>query len=299
MQFTIEYQQISKFKPMKKILILACALFCSLTLCAQRPTAKAKQLPAFFASTLYVVTNNNALSEYNTAIKDAIQKNWRTTQFDFITLAEFEVQRLDPTKSFLIYTETTFPKDKNPIAYDFVSIVLGGNYATVEQMPEVCSFPICVSDSDGDEAYYKLPIIIGFLNKHVKDMQTNAALLKDKKYAWHAKQSGNMAKKTLYLIADEQLPECNTAQKLKAVYRGKTVFLAQEELANLIRKRAINVAFLHKVAPIHAENEQGARCYIIFMGTDNALYHFSYHTISEKEGNGVTAKLWKTIAAKK
>ncbi|MDR0941915.1 MAG: hypothetical protein LBM68_06790, partial [Bacteroidales bacterium] len=205
---------------MKKLLILACALLSSVALSAQRPTAKAKQLPAFFASILYVVTNNNALSEYDESIKEAIQKNWRVTQFDFITQAEFENQRFDPTKSFLIYTETTFPKDKNPIAYDFLSIVLGGNYAAVEQMPEVCSFPVCVSDSDGEEAYYKLPIIVGFLNQHVKTLQTNSAILKDKKYKWHVKQSGNMAKKTLYLIAEEQLPAFNTVQKIKAVYKG-------------------------------------------------------------------------------
>lgn len=284
---------------MKKLLILACALLSSVALSAQRPTAKAKQLPAFFASILYVVTNNNALSEYDESIKEAIQKNWRVTQFDFITQAEFENQRFDPTKSFLIYTETTFPKDKNPIAYDFLSIVLGGNYAAVEQMPEVCSFPVCVSDSDGEEAYYKLPIIVGFLNQHVKTLQTNSAILKDKKYKWHVKQSGNMAKKTLYLIAEEQLPAFNTVQKIKAVYKGKTVFLAQEELANLLRKRAINVAFLHKVAPLDKEKEQGARCYVIFMGTDNALYYFGYHTISEKEGSGVTARIWKAIVAKK
>ncbi len=284
---------------MKKILIIATALICSAAVFAQRPTAKAKQLPAFFNSTLYVVINSNPLSEYNAAIKDAIQKNWRVMQFDFISQAEFEVQRTDPSKSFLIYSETTFPKDKNPIAYDLLSIVLGGNYALVEEMPEVCSFPVCVSESDGDEAYYKLPIIIGFLNQHIKTLQTNPGILKDKKYTWHVKQSGNMAKKTLYLITEEQLPQFNTAQKIKAVYRGKTVFLAQEELANLLRKRAINVAFLHKVAPINAETEIGARCYIIFMGTDNALYHFSYHTISEKEENGVTARLWKSIVAKK
>ena len=283
---------------MKKLLILACAVFCSAALFAQRPTAKKTQLPAFFNSTLYVVTNSNPLSEYNTLIKDAIQKNWRVTQFDFITIAEFEKQRFDPQKSFLIYSETTFPQDNNPIPFDVLSIVLGGNYATVELMPEVCSFPVCVSDSDGDEAYYKLPVIIGFLNQHVKTLQTNPALLKDKKYAWHVKQSGSMAKKTLYLIAEEQLPEFNTAQKIKAVYNGKIVFLAQDELANLIKKRAINSAFLHKVAPL-SDEIQGARCYIIFMGTDNALYHFGWHTISEKEGNGVTAKIWKTIAARK
>jgi hypothetical protein len=108
-----------------------------------------------------------------------------------------------------------------------------------------------------------------------------------------------MAKKTLYLIAEEQLPAFNTVQKIKAVYKGKTVFLAQEELANLLRKRAINVAFLHKVAPLDKEKEQGVRCYVIFMGTDNALYYFGYHTISEKEGSGVTARIWKAIVAKK
>jgi hypothetical protein len=281
---------------MKRSLILLACIFAFATSFAQRPTAKKDQFANFLNSTMYVVTDNNPTSEYNEMIKECVRKSWRITKYDFIDQSEFESKRTDPNSSFLIVSEVKFPSEKNVATYDFISIILGGNYPSINEMPEVCTFPLNYTDAGDDNSVYKLPVIIGFFNQHIKNIQENPKLLKDKKYKFYTKQKKNIAKKTFYLVADEQLPDLNTAQKIRPSYSGKIVMIGQDELANLIRKRATNVVFLHKVGPSDPAL-LGTRCYIIVMGTDNTLYYFNYHKISASAPNGLTAKLWSVFAS--
>ena len=161
----------------KTITIIVCSLFVSFAF-AQRPTAKIDQVKAFFNSTLYVVTDENPLSEYNAVIAKAMEKNWKITNFEIINYTDFESKRLDSKNSFLLLTEVMFPKDV--AKYDFLSILIGGNYPSVNEMPEICTFPIGYSDADEDNSAYKIPAIIGFFNQHIKNIESNPKLLKDK-----------------------------------------------------------------------------------------------------------------------
>jgi hypothetical protein len=281
---------------MKRILIIIASMCLSLVVFAQRPTAKKAQVANFENFTLYVVLNQNPTSGYNEMIREAVRKSWRVSKYDFITQSEFDSKRTEENSAFLITNEIRFPKDKNVVPYDFISIVLGGNFASYQVMPEVCTFPLMYTDSDEDNMLYKLPVIIGFFNQHIKNILVNPKLLKDKKYTYYTKQKLSIAKKTLYLIAEEQLPEFDNAQKIRNVFKGKVVMIGQEEMANLIKKRATNVVFLHKVGP--SDNSmQGSRCYIIMMGTDNTLYYFNYHILSAKAPNGISAKYWKIFSS--
>jgi hypothetical protein len=279
---------------MKRILLFfASCLIVTLTF-AQRPTATIAQVNAFLKSTLYVVTDENPTSEYNMNIKIAVEKNWKITNFEFINYTDFESKRLDPANSFLVLSEINFPKDKVQMKYDFVSILVGGNFPSVNEMPEICTFPVGYSEGDDDASMYKLPAIIGFFNLHITNMQTNPKLLKDKKYAYYTKQAKNMKKSTFYLVADEQLPELNTDKKIKPLYSGKITLMGRDEIGNFIEKRMNNVVFLHKVGPSDSKIT-GTRCYTIVMGTDFTLYYFKYHLISEKAPNGLMANDWKTL----
>lgn len=280
---------------MKRSLILIVSFVIAVSAFAQRPTAKKDQMVNFYNSTLYVVTDDNPTSEFNSVIKEVIQKNWRITKYDFISMSEFESKRTDANSSFLVVTESRFAKDQTVVGYDFISILLGGNYPSINEMPEVCSFPLNYSDGDDGDAVYKLPVIIGFFNQHVKNIQENSKLLKDKKYKFYTKQKKSVAKKTFYLIADDQLTDLNTSQKIRPYYSGKITIIGQDELANLIKKRATNSVFLHKVGPVDAA-VQGTRCWIIVMGTDNTLYYFKQHVISASKPNALTVKHWNLFA---
>ncbi|HOS84622.1 MAG TPA: hypothetical protein PK199_06870 [Bacteroidales bacterium] len=281
---------------MKKVVVLVVSICLAFVTFAQRPTAKKAQIANFENFTLYVVLNQNPTSEYNDMIREAVRKSWRVSKYDFITQSEFETKRTEENSAFLVTNEISFPKDKNVIQYDFISIILGGNFASYQVMPEVCTFPLMYTDTDEGDMLYKLPVVIGFFNQHVKNILVNPKLLKDKKYKYYTKQKLSIAKKTLYLIAEEQLPEFDNAQKIRPVFKGKVVMIGQEEMANLIKKRATNVVFLHKVGPADA-SAQGSRCYIIMMGTDNTLYYFNYHILSAKAPNGISPKYWKIFVS--
>lgn len=281
---------------MKKVLILIVSVCITALAYGQRPTAKKAQVANFENFTLYVVLNQNPTSGYDDIIREAVRKSWRVSKYDFITQSEFESKRTEENSAFLVTNEIRFPKDKNVVAYDFISIVLGGNYANYQVMPEVCTFPLAYTDVDEDNMLYKIPVVIGFFNQHIKNILVNPKLLKDKKYKFYTKQKLSIAKKTFYLIAEEQLPEYDNAQKIRTAFKGKVVMIGKEEMANLIKKRATNVVFLHKIGP--TDNATiGSRCYLIVMGTDNTLYYFNYHVLSAKAPNGISAKYWKIFAS--
>lgn len=281
---------------MKRIILVAVSMCVAFASYAQRPTAKKAQVANFENFTLYVVLNENPTSDYNNMIREAVRKSWRVSKYDFITQSEFESKRTEENSAFLVTNEIRFPKDKNVVPYDFISIILGGNFASYQVMPEVCTFPLMYTDGDEDNMLYKIPVIIGFFNQHIKNILVNPKLLKDKKYKFYTKQKLSIAKKTTYLLAEEQLPDYDNAQKIRSVFKGKVVMIGQEEMANLIKKRATNVVFLHKVGPADA-SMQGSRCYIIMFGTDNTLYYFNYHILSPKAPNGISAKYWKIFSS--
>ena len=53
-------------------------------------------IEAFFKTTTLVVLEDSPLSEYNTSIKEMMKQEWTITEYDFISVKEFEEKRKDP-----------------------------------------------------------------------------------------------------------------------------------------------------------------------------------------------------------
>lgn len=281
---------------MKKTILFFFSICIASLALAQHPTAKKNHIENFENFTLYVVLNGSNASHYDNTMREVIRRNWRVTKYDFITQDEFELKRTEEKTAFLIMHENIFAKDKNNVSYDFLSIIIGGNFVSLNAMPEVCTFPLKYSEANENEMLHKLAVIVGFFNQHIKNVMQNPKLLKDKQYKYYTKMKKSIAKKTTYLIADEQIDNLNTAQRIRPYFKGKIVIMGQEELANLVKKRAPNVVFLHRVAP-ESTSTANQRCYTIFMGTDNTLYYFDFHKVTSKDNNGLTIKHWKLLAS--
>ena len=81
---------------MKKIIF---ALFITSILCAgyaQDYVPTQEDLDKFYKTKTLVVLEDNPLMEYNIVIRDIIEQEWTLTEYDFITLSEFDEKRLDP-----------------------------------------------------------------------------------------------------------------------------------------------------------------------------------------------------------
>ena len=293
---------------MKRIFTLVLSVIASVTMFAQRPTATINQVNDMLqGATLYVVLDNNPINDYNSEIRKAVEKNWTLTPFKFIHLDVLDSTKLqNPKNAFLTPVTMVFGEDKDSVKYMFLSLLIGGEYETINDLPEVCTFPLCYEGSDEFEMTYKLPAIIAFFNKHVQTIPSNPALLKDKKFASYTKKKKNISGKTIYLVKDEQSPLFDEASEISAINPLAKVSVCEDRdaLEKVIRRKEANTLFLHIVGWTDEEMVQNGemipgRCYKILLDTEGNLYYFAFHKMSGNASpnlKGMQAKDWKTLA---
>ena len=181
---------------MKRIFTLVLSVIVSVTMFAQRPTATLNQVNDMLqGATLYVVLDNNPINDYNSEIRKAVEKNWTLTPFKFIHIDVLDSTKLqNPKNAFLVPVTTVFVEDKDSVKYLFLSLWIGGEYETLSDLPEVCTFPLCYDLSDEFEMTYKLPAIVAFFNKHVQAICKH----KPKKLIQHEKEKEHLGENNLY-----------------------------------------------------------------------------------------------------
>ena len=88
---------------MKKILsLLLFTLVGLVSFTSAKDLIRKDDLETFMKNPLYVVLDNNPMSEWSLKIREAVEKGWTLTKYQFINDTEFEKLRGDMDKSFLV-----------------------------------------------------------------------------------------------------------------------------------------------------------------------------------------------------
>lgn len=293
------YKNDIKLKTMKKILVFAVTVLASIATMAQRPTATMDEVNDMLKnSTVYVVLYESPLTDYNSQIRRAVEKYWTATPFEFIYYNNLTDELNNPHNAFLAPVSVQFQEDDDSVMYTFMSLLIGGDYETINDLPEVCSFPLCYESYD-DEAAYQFPAIISFMNQHVQAITDDPKLLRDKKFAVYTHQKRSIEGKTIYLLKEEQNEDFDEVAEIKAVCPIANVeFTDQMTLEKIIRRNEADALFVHTVGPVEAEDVPG-RAYVALMGADGTLYYFNHHKINAKNPKGMTIFDWKALATHK
>ena len=268
---------------------------------AQQAVGTSEQLNTFKNTTTMVVLENNPLMEYNSKIKETVEKHWDISKYEIITFstAEFDKARMDPTKSFLVRNTYYNDKDKTKSKFDYLCVELGGDYEYVRQMPDIASVPICYSGVEEESYGYKLGLLCRFLQNHIKLTTENPQLNKKNILKYYNSQMADIHDKTLYLVKDELNPDLNTEAKIKALYPFKFKIVSREDVEAAIDRRDPDVVLLHKVGP-EGTRKKDVRCYKVIVGAADArLYYFAWHMISDKAKEGMLAKDFQKLAKAK
>ncbi len=286
---------------MKKTLIyLALALF-GLNVQAQISVGKKQDVDHFLTTKTYIVLDKNPMLQYNQVIKETVEKYWKITPYEFVTLSndEFEKVRFDSTKSFLILNKVVFEKDKVKVKYNVLSVLLGGNYELVRQMPELASVPLAYDESEEDTYIHKVAPLILFIQEHIKTTMANPKLTSKKSGKYYTKiNAGLMQSKTLYLTQEDLSKTFKSANDIKAVYKADYKIVSRDELDALIAKQDPNAVFVHKVGPDGTKRK--ARCYKFVVDAANGkLYYAAMHQISDSKPEGLLKKDWQKMGKAK
>ncbi len=252
-------------------------------------------LDAFLKTTTLVVLEDNQLLEYNVVIKDVIEKEWKITPYDFIYFKDFDAKRKDPKYSFLLTTSIMFERDKTQARYNFLNLVLGGDYFSLNNMPSLVSVPLSYVGVDESSYIYKLATLVRFMQNHLNLVLKDPNLLSSNIFKHYNDNMGDIKTKTLYLVESDLANDCNTESRIKAVYPYKFKIVTPEEVEQAIKDRDDNVVFLDKVGPEGTRTH--ARCYKIIIGAADAkFYYFDYHMIDDKKPDGFLLSDFKKLA---
>jgi hypothetical protein len=291
---------IYRFNPinihkMKRLLCVLGTMIFLVPLFSQEYLPTPENLEKFLKTKTLVVMDQNPLNTYDSEIMEAMENEWTLTEFEAIKYDEFEQKRKDPQYSFLKLTNVTFEKDELNAVYKFLNLSLGGNYFSINQMPDIVSVPVAYNNVDEDSYNYKLGILVRFIQNHIKLIYEHPELISANIFKHYNDNKGDVKTKTLYLIADELEPSINSRARISKIYPYSFSLVTREDIKDAITNRDNNVVFLHKVGPEGTRLK--ARCYKILIGAGDAnFYYFDYHMINDKKPDGFLEEDLKKIA---
>ena len=270
-------------------------LFPVLMLTGQAPFPDKNEIIQFAASKTCVVLEDDPFSSYNSYVKEAVADCWTITPYEFITVRDFNVRRLNPAYSFLVLTQTNFDKDKSHGLYDFINLLQGKNVNKLAEMPEICAVPLSFAGVNDLVYSYKLGAIVSFMQKHAQMISEDPSLTGRKYLKYYNKYIPEVHNKTILVKQEDLVQEIATIDKIKEIYPYKIEIVTEDEIVKAIENKTPDTLILHKVGPVGDKNS--GYCFKMLIGTDDSnMYYYNQHTISTANPNGLLPADLKRLA---
>lgn len=253
---------------------------------AQAPLATKHQLGLFKNSTTCVVLDNSDAA-YNVLVRDAVEKHWNITEFEFIDYDEFEKRREQIKYSFIVLVKGVYDKDPGGVSYDFLSLLMGGGLGEISSMSELASIPVAYNENSSETYGYAIPQIVQFMQKQVRVMEDHRLMISlfGLKYYNFFR---NFRDKALLIPEHALAPEINSLYKVKDAYPFYVEVISQTQLEDRISEQPKNTLFLLHVGP--EGEERSGKCFEMVFSTDGELYYYRARDITNEDPDGLTGR---------
>jgi hypothetical protein len=279
---------------MRMLLLTLTFVIPAFILSAQAPFPDETEIKQFKSSRTCVVLEDDPFSSYNVYIKEAVKASWEITPYEFISVKDFNVRRLNPAYSFIVLTQTNFDKDKSHGLYNFLNLLQGKDVNKLSEMPEICAIPLSFAGVSDLVYSYKLGPILSFMQKHARLILDDPSMTLRKYLKYYNKNIPDITGKTILVTQDDLTPEISTIKKIKAIYSSDIKIVTDEEIDDAIENKTPNTLILHKVGPM-GDRESGF-CFIMLIGVnDSQMYYYHLHEIDKANPNGLLASDLKRL----
>lgn len=261
------------------------------------PIGSQSEVNTFYNTTTYVVLKNGFMSDYNEAIKQAVEKHWTITPYKFVKASDFEKLRHDDDKSFLVVNIAYF--DNDDTKFEFMILSLGGRkYKTVNDMPTLCAVPLCYDGDEDEEKYsYKIGAMLKHCQTHVEICHKHPELKKETILDYYINNSSNPAEKKLYLLKDEVSEDLRNNSSLKAAYPYDVEFVTAERIEELINENDEKALIAMIINPFEGNKLQ--YCFkIIFDVKDGMIYYYDFQKLKKNTYGYITSDDLKKLSKK-
>jgi len=269
-------------KTFKKNVFIFTLGILSLGVLANPPLASKQQIGMFMNSKTCVVLESGSIS-YNVYIKDAVQKYWKSTTYEFIDEQEFAKRRYNTKYSFLILMKGVYDKDPGGVSYNYLSLVMGDVANDMTDMPEICSIPLSYADDSNMDYGYAIPSIVKFMQIHAKNLETKRFYISLNGLKYY-NGSASFKDKVLLLNKDMMAPDANTPEKIKAVYPFYVKLLTTSEIQAELASNPVNTLFNFHVGP--TQHTGAGKCFDMIFDVEGNLYYYNYRKITNDNADG-------------
>jgi hypothetical protein len=247
------------------------------------PKLATKQQIGMFKNSRTCVVFEDGVTFYNSYLKDAVQKYWKYTNYEFIDQQEFEKRRFDSKYSFLVLMDGAYDNDPGGVSYSYMSLVLGDPSNNLTNMPELCSIPISYSDDKSADFEYAIPAIVKFMQKHAKNLETERFLISLKGLKFY-NSSKDFKDKVLLLNKDGMALYVDTPARINTVYPYYVKLLSASEIQDELILNPTNTLFHFHVGP--AENTGAGKCFEMIFDVEGNLFYYNSRKITNDNRDG-------------
>ena len=229
---------------------------------------------------LYVVYEGGGTSEYDKALKEALDSNWKFSNFECIDYAKFEELQKMESNFFLLSVDVTKSKaGRSTQNLSYMYIVSGHKKGA--KKGDISNFPQLAAMQTGNlaqETY--LPLLIKHLNRSVEQVALGKLRsLGDNTKKLNANRS-KIKRKPLYILDIDLNNKITSVADIKKSYSGKVYVVSQEELAAKIKSgEEVNVFFC-------ARSSSKSYVHVYNTATGDEYYN-SFNLISKKWPAGI------------
>jgi hypothetical protein len=273
----------------KVIAFFSLALF-SLEIMANPPLASKQQIGMFKNSKTCVVFEDG-ITLYNAYIRDAVQKYWKSTDYEFIDQKEYEKRRTDQKYSFIVLMDGAFDKDPGGASYNYIRLVLGEASGKLTKMPEYCSIPISYARDNEADYEYVIPAIVKFMQIHLKNLEKDRFPISLDGLKFYNNE--HIKNKVLLLNKDRMASNVNSPSKIKKVYPYNIIMLSASEILHELTTNPTNTVFHFHVGP--PKDAGAGKCFEMIFDQEGNLYYYNFRRITNDNGDGFNLKDFKNI----
>jgi len=265
----------------EKYVFIFSLCFFSLGAIANNPLATKLQIGMFKNSKTCVVMESG-VSFFNAPVKEAVQKYWKATGYEFIDQKEFEKRRKDSKYSFIVLTEGAYDKDPGGVSYSYISLLLGDASDNLTKMPEYCSIPLSYSgDLDADYEYI-IPSVIKFMQIHIKNLEKDRLPISLNGLKYYNKTGFN--DKVLLLNNDKMASNADSPEKINAVCSYKVKLVTPSQIQNEMTSSPANTLFHFHVGP--PKDAGAGKCFEMLFDGEGNLYYYNFRKVTNDNPDG-------------
>lgn len=250
-----------------------------------------KQQIGMFKNSRTCVVFEDGISLYNAYIKDAVQKYWKATSYEFIDQKEFEKRRSDPKYSFIVMMDGMYDKDPAGMRYSYINLLLGDASGILTRMPEYCSIPLSFSGDNGTDYEYVVPAIVKFMQIHMKNLENGRFPISFNGLKYYNKTG--FKDKVLLMNKDKMASSVNSPEKIKTVYKYYVRLLTTDEINVELINNPPDALFHFHVGPQKATRT--GKCFDMIFDIDGNLYYFNSRKITNDNPDGFNLKDFNRI----